>query len=146
MSDSEQNSKQAEADEKARERLLTLLDKGFSTVQIGNMYGFNRGLIPYVLRGNHSPTVLAAFDLPIYEVKEVPVCPECGEIHTMHKMCGEEKRVQVRFRKSADLQSREQQHALDRIAYENGFDTFTEMCRVIADKKIQGYTVVIDTD
>ena len=94
-----------DSDEKARQILQALLDQGRTTVSIQKEYGFNRGLIPYVLRGNHSPTVLKALGLPILEKKEVPVCEWCGEIHTLHKMCSEDKRVQVRFRKSADMES-----------------------------------------
>jgi hypothetical protein len=115
-------------------------------VSIQKEYGFNRGLIPYVLRGNHSPTVLKALGLPVIRKEEVPVCESCGEIHTMHKMCDENRRVQVRFRKSADMESKEQQDALDEIALNNGFATFTEMMRAMAKDWLDGYTLILDSD
>lgn len=134
------------SDDKAREILNGLLEQGMSTVAIEKKYQFNRGLIPYVLAGNHSPTVLRAFGLPILRKEEVPVCESCGEIHTMYKTCTENKRVQVRYRKSADMESKEQQDALDQIALNNGFETFTEMCRAMAKDWLDGYTLILDSD
>lgn len=146
MTEAHQESLADQVDKQARDILWGLLRQNKSTVQIGKEYGFNRGLIPYVLDGGHSPTVLEALGLPVYERREVEVCPTCGEVHTMHKMCMTVKRNQVRYRKSADMESPEQQDALDRIAEDNGFASFTEMCRAMAKDWLDGATIILDSD
>jgi hypothetical protein len=139
-------------DIKAKRILEELLDSGRSTVSIEREYEFNRGLIPFVLEGGHSPTVLEALGLPVYERREVVVCAECGEIHTMHKTCGGKRRVQVRYRKSADMESNAQKRALDEVARENGFrnrdgsGSFTKMCRFMASEWMAGRMVIVDSD
>jgi hypothetical protein len=106
----------------------------------------NKGLIPYVLDGNHSPTLLTALNMPVYQKREVPICMECGHVHTMHKSCETKRRVQIRFRKSADMESAVQQNALEEIATSNGFDNFTAMCRQMAKWHLNGLFVIIDGD
>lgn len=128
-------------DQEARRILNELLDGGATTVSIERDYKFNRGLIPFVLGGGHSPTVLEALGLPVYERREVPVCLECGEVHTMHKTCSAKKHSRPRYRKSADMRSRQEQLALDKVALDNGFKTFTEMCRFIASQKVKGNSI-----
>jgi hypothetical protein len=128
-----------QTDAKARETLRELLDGGMSTVQIQNKYGFNRGLIPYVLNGGHSPTVLEALGLPVFKMQEVVVCAVCGEIHTFHKLCVEDKRVQDRNRKCADLHEPEDLEIMDDIAVEFGYKNFTEMCRAMVANRKAGF-------
>lgn len=139
-------------DLEARRILKKLLDSGHTTVSIERMYEFNRGLIPFVLDGGHSPTVLKALDLPVFKKREVVVCMDCGEIHTMHKTCGTVRRVQVRYRKSADMESKAQKLALDEVAKSNGFrnedgsGSFTKMCRFMADEYLAARMVIVDSD
>jgi len=131
------------ADEDARKLLAGMLADGWSTVIIARRLGINRGLIPYVLDGGHSPTVLEALGLPVYERREVPVCMVCGHVHTMHKTCEKRRRQQVRFRKSADLESKEDQEALEKIAVTNGFENWTDMCRYMARLYNEFYPVTL---
>jgi hypothetical protein len=103
-----------QTDAKARETLRELLDGGMSTVQIQNKYGFNRGLIPYVLNGGHSPTVLEALGLPVFKMQEVVVCA-------------------VYLHEPEDLE------IMDDIAVEFGYKNFTEMCRAMVANRKAGF-------
>jgi hypothetical protein len=115
-------------DEQARQMLIELLQEK-SMAQIAKEQGFNRGLIPYVLDGGHSPTLLEAFDMPVYERRPVPVCMTCGHVHTMHKLCVEERKPRKRYRKSAELNSEEDPDILEAIAKFNGMNSWTELCQ-----------------
>ena len=133
----------AKAEAAARKQLAEMLASGMSTVSIARKLGINRGLIPYVLDGGHSPTVLEALGLPVYERREIPVCMDCGHVHTMHKLCEKKRRQQVRFRKSADLETKEDQEALEKIAVTNGFENWTDMCRYMAKLYNEFYPVTL---
>ena len=121
-----------EMDEKARQMLQEQLNGKHTTVTLSRKLGVNRGLIPYVLGGGHSPTMLEALGLPIFEKRAVPVCLVCGNVHTMHKTCQETRRVQERWRKSADMEKREDLDILENVAIYNGFKSWTEFCRHLA--------------
>lgn len=132
-------------DEEARCELAGLLETKTLSA-LARQLDVNKGLISYVINGGHSPTVLRALNMPVYEKGEAPICLECGYVHTMHKSCAPTRRVQVRFRKSADMESVEQQDALDLIAADNGFDSFTHMCRQMAKWRLRGAAVIVDAD
>ena len=118
-----------EMDDKARQVLQEQLNGRHTTVTLSRKLGVNRGLIPYVLGGGHSPTMLEALGLPIFEKRAVPVCLTCGNVHTMHKTCQETRRVQERWRKSADMKNREDLDILENVAKYNGFASWTKFCR-----------------
>ena len=122
-----------EMDDKARQVLQEQLNGRHTTVTLSRKLGVNRGLIPYVLGGGHSPTMLEALGLPIFEKRAVPVCLTCGNVHTMHKTCQETRRVQERWRKSADMNNREDLNTLETIAVFNSFESWTDMCRAMVE-------------
>jgi len=55
-------------------------------------------------------------------------------------------RVQPCFRKSADLESQEQFDAMESIARDNYFSSFTDMCRQMAKWHIEGSGVFVVSD
>jgi len=131
--------KSTEIDAQARRLLKQMLDIGLSTVKIERKLGVNRGLITYVMNGGHSPTMLKALGLPVHEKRKVVICMECGQIHTMHKSCAPTRRVQIRYRKCADLLSEEDGSILEHVAKINGRGSWTELCREIVGRYKKGH-------
>ena len=132
-------------DEKARQKLSDCLETK-SMVQLANSLGINRGLIHYVLEGGHSPTVLGALDMPVYEQRPVPVCMDCGKVHTMHNTCVEKRDTRVRFRKIAELDSKEDLEALDEFVKDSGADSWTQLWKKVAELHRAGFRSVVRTE
>jgi len=105
--------------------------------------GVNKGLIPYVLDGGYSPTLLNALNVPLLVKETVVACPGCGKIHSMQKTCEARKRNRVRFRKIAEVESKEQQDALSEMARDNDCDSWSAMCRQMAQDYLDGYKVLL---
>jgi hypothetical protein len=117
-------------------------------VSIENKLGVNRGLIPFVLEGGHSPTMLRALELPVHEKQAVATCLDCGEVHTMHKSCQSKRRVRNRHRKVADVHEAEDVKILDDIVKANGYGSWTGFCRelVLLYKESGSVGIWIGTD
>ena len=135
-SESEMDNLLSITDETARNMLLEMLEHK-STVQVEKELGVNRGLIPYVLNGGHSPTMLHALGLPVYEQRPVPVCMNCGKIHKLLKTCRERPK-RTRYRMMAEMRNDNDLHILDMIAKNNGCTNWTDFCRSLVDECKRG--------
>ncbi len=64
-------------DKTARRVLNKML--GYDSIsEVARRLEVNKGLIPYVLAGGHSPTLLTALNLPVLEREVMEACAECG--------------------------------------------------------------------
>lgn len=119
-------------------KLLNEMLKETKAYQLARDLDINRGLINYVLDGNHSPTVLEALGLPVLEKKDVEICIHCGKVHTQHKTCTDQRQQRKRHRVIANLENEEQVEALKDWVKVYGFKTWTEYCRQMATNIIEG--------
>lgn len=137
-----------EVREEARQRINELLEKyDDSPSKVGRLLKVNRGLIARVRDGGYSEYVVMALGLPIIKTEEVEICLDCGHIHPQKKTCANvlKKTYRKRRRKAADLDPTKhgelQSIALDEIAEEYGYDTWTDFCQGIADVRIKTWEV-----
>lgn len=129
-------------DEEARNEISRRLDTQ-SVSSLARELNINRGLIPYVLKGGHSPTLLKALNMPVYEKSEVPVCRWCGRVHKMHKLCESSKQHRTRHRKCAELVEVGDSEILEDVARRSGWSSWTNLCRfVVARYKSYGDAVI----
>lgn len=124
-------------DEVARKLLAEMLEEK-KAYQIARDLNFNRGLINWVMDGNHSPTVLRALGLPVLEKRDVEICMHCGRVHTQHKTCLDRRPSRERHRLIAEMESEEQIKALKKWAKIYGYKSWTEYCRQMATNVIDG--------
>jgi hypothetical protein len=131
--------KQANDPDAMARRILNKMLEYDTLSEVARRLSVNKGLIPYVLRGGHSPTMLNALSLPVLEREVVEACAECGKIHSMHRTCGKKKRHRVRHRKIAELESQEQLEALSQFAGFQGYASWSALCRHLAQWWIDGW-------